>query len=78
VPGQPIQVGPFIGGLNTFSDDTSIADNELVLAENWDLDLDGSLVSRPPFADNGIALRSRRPATSACSATTTPRTAPRT
>lgn len=54
MPGQPIQVGPFIGGLNTFSDATAIADNELVTCQNFDLDLDGSLVSRPPFADYAI------------------------
>lgn len=51
MPGQSIPVGPFIGGLNTFSDPTSIADNELVVCENFELDLDGSLKSRPPFVD---------------------------
>jgi hypothetical protein len=51
MPGAPIQVGPFIGGLNTFSDATAIADNELVVCENFELDLDGSLKSRPPIED---------------------------
>jgi len=51
MPGAPIQVGPFIGGLNTFSDATAIADNELTVCENFELDLDGSLKSRPPIED---------------------------
>jgi len=51
MPGQAIQVGPFIGGLNTFSDPSAIADNELAVCENFELDLDGSLKSRPPFVD---------------------------
>jgi hypothetical protein len=54
MPGAAIQVGPFIGGLNTFSDATAIADNELVVCENFELDLDGSLKSRPPIEDLGI------------------------
>lgn len=56
MPGQPIQVGPFIGGLNTFSDDTSIADTELTRCENMELDLDGSLKSRPAFRDPGVTF----------------------
>lgn len=51
MPGAPIQVGPFVGGLNTFSDATAIADNELTVCENFELDLDGSLKSRPPIED---------------------------
>jgi hypothetical protein len=54
MPGAPIQVGPFVGGLNTFSDATAIADNELVVCENFELDLDGSLKSRPPIEDLGV------------------------
>lgn len=53
MPGQAIQVGPFLGGLNTFSDGTAIADNELSVCENFELDIDGSLKSRPPFVDVG-------------------------
>lgn len=56
MPGQSIQVGPFIGGLNTFSDDTSIADNELTICNNMELDLDGSLKSRPPFRNLGASF----------------------
>ena len=47
--GEPVQIGPFIGGLNTFSDPTAVGDNQLVVCENFELDLDGSLMSRPPF-----------------------------
>ena len=56
MPGESIQVGPFVGGLNTFSDPTAIADNELVVANNFELDLDGSLKSRPPIIDRGITF----------------------
>jgi hypothetical protein len=44
-----VQIGPFNGGLNTYSDPTAVLDSELVMAENLELDLDGSLVQRPPF-----------------------------
>jgi len=54
MPGTSIQVGPFVGGLNTFSDPTAIADNELTVCNNFELDLDGSLKSRPPIQDLGI------------------------
>lgn len=54
MPGQLIPIGPFLGGLNTFSDPASIADNELALAENVELDLDGSVKSRPPFVDQTV------------------------
>jgi hypothetical protein len=56
MPGQAIQVGPFVGGLNTFSDPSAIADNELVVCENFEIDLDGSLKSRPPIEDTGISF----------------------
>lgn len=54
MPGQSIQVGPFLGGLNSYSDETAVADNELVICENFELDLDGSLMSRPPIAYRNI------------------------
>lgn len=54
--GQLVLVGPFVGGLNTFSDPSAVADNELVAAQNVELDLDGSLKSRPPFLDSGVNL----------------------
>lgn len=45
---EEINVGPFVGGLNTLSDQTSISDTELYQCINFELDQDGSLVSRPP------------------------------
>lgn len=56
MPGASIQVGPFVGGLNTFSDPSAIADNELSVCENFELDLDGSLKSRPPIQDLSISF----------------------
>lgn len=47
---KPITIG-FKGGLNTYSDETAIGDDQVVEALNVDQDLDGSLRSRPPFAD---------------------------
>lgn len=49
--GQPLRLGPFIGGLNTASDATAIADAELAVCENFELDIDGSLASRPPIKE---------------------------
>jgi hypothetical protein len=56
MPGQLVPVGPFIGGLNTFSDPAALADNELVECLNFELDLDGSLRSRPPIVDRGVSI----------------------
>jgi len=49
--GKALRVGPFIGGLNLGSDPTAIADAELVICKNYELDIDGSLISRPPFQE---------------------------
>jgi len=49
--GNNLRLGPFIGGLNLGSDPTAIADAELVTSTNLDLDIDGSLVSRPPLLE---------------------------
>lgn len=49
--GEPLRLGPFIGGLNTGSDPTAIADAELAVCKNFELDIDGSLVSRPPMVE---------------------------
>lgn len=48
MPGEPVRIGPFTGGMNTLSDPTSLADVELRDCLNMELDLDGSLLSRPP------------------------------
>lgn len=50
--GQPLRLGPFLGGLNTGSDPTAIADAELATCQNMELDIDGSLISRPPFKES--------------------------
>lgn len=47
--GQPLRLGPFTGGINTLSDTSAIADAELVDCNNYELDIDGSLICRPPF-----------------------------
>jgi hypothetical protein len=49
-PVQELQVGPFAGGINTFSDPAAIADDEMVDCVNFDINLDGSLKSRPPWS----------------------------
>ncbi len=49
--GQAVRLGPFIGGLNTASDPTAIADAELIICKNFELDIDGSLKSRPPYKE---------------------------
>lgn len=49
--GQALRLGPFTGALNTASDPTAIADAELVKLENFELDIDGSLISRTPIQE---------------------------
>lgn len=49
--GQALRLGPFVGGMNTASDATTVADSELVDAVNFELDIDGSLVGRPPIVE---------------------------
>lgn len=62
MPGEPIRLGPFVGGINQLSDPTALQDNELVDAVNLELDLDGSYIGRPAFFDranpaSGTGLR---------------------
>jgi hypothetical protein len=47
---KELRIGPFAGGINTYSDPAQIADDEMVDCVNFDLSLDGSLVSRPPWS----------------------------
>lgn len=49
MPASPVKIGPFTGGLNTISDPAAIGDTEVAFMQNFDVDLDGSLVSRPPI-----------------------------
>lgn len=53
MPREPLVIGPFAGGLNTYDDPTAVKDTELVECLNWDPGLEGSLRSRPPFRDLG-------------------------
>lgn len=53
---RALTLGPFNKGLNTFSDPSAVPDDGLVELLNMELDLDGSLVSRPPFHDTEIDM----------------------
>ena len=59
--GTLVKLGPFQGGINTLNDAASVADNELVDCINLEVDLDGSLVSRPPIdiPSPGVTFDSR-------------------
>ncbi len=45
--GEALRLGPFTGGLNLASDPSAVADTEVVECVNFELDIDGSLVTRP-------------------------------
>ncbi len=47
MPIETLRLGPFNGGLNTGSDPVLVQDTELIECLNFELDIDGSLVSRP-------------------------------
>lgn len=51
MPASPVAIGPFVGGLNTYSDVTAVDDLEVIDLINFEIDLDGSLVSRPPIVE---------------------------
>lgn len=53
---DPMVIGPFSGGLNNFDDPTSVKDSEVVDVRNFDVGLDGSLVSRPPIVPGKFEL----------------------
>jgi hypothetical protein len=44
-----LKLGAFVGGLNNVSDPSSIDDKELSLVENFDYDVNGTLICRPPI-----------------------------
>lgn len=48
---DPLILGPFVGGLNTFDDPSAIKDTEVSVALNFDTGTDGSFHSRPPIGD---------------------------
>lgn len=45
--GQPVEIGPFLGGWNNRDELATIADDELSIVENFEIASDGTLVSRP-------------------------------
>lgn len=47
MPIETLRLGPFTGGLNIGSDPVLVQDQELIECLNLELDVDGSLVSRP-------------------------------
>ncbi len=47
MPGAPVPLGPFTGGMANVAEQATIDDDQVALLENYELDLDGSLVSRP-------------------------------
>lgn len=49
MPGNSTVLGPFSGGINTVSDEGSTSPNEVVDCVNFDIKLDGYMVSRPPI-----------------------------
>ena len=56
MPGSPIKIGPFTNGLNTLGEPTTVADTECIELLNMDLDLDGSLVNRPPVTSTAMGF----------------------
>jgi hypothetical protein len=57
MPGKPIKIGPFVGGLNNISTAGESKDNEVVEMVNYEVGLDTALASRPPIeVVNGTAL----------------------
>lgn len=54
--GDKVGLGPFVGGLNTQADPSAVADNDLVICDNFEPDLDGSLKSRPPIVSNNTDM----------------------
>lgn len=46
---RELKIGPYAGGINLYSDVSAIADDEMRDCVNFDIDLDGSLKSRPPW-----------------------------
>lgn len=49
MPGSSVPLGPFTGGLNLVDDPKLLADNELAVCQNFDVNPDGQLVVRSPL-----------------------------
>lgn len=53
-PSKVYTLGPFIGGVNNISEISNIADNEMINCQNFNIDIDGTLVSRGPITLEGL------------------------
>lgn len=51
---EALRIGPFPDGLNTAVDQSAIADTELAECDNFEVDLDGTLVGRPAIEEADI------------------------
>ena len=49
MPGTPVSIGPFFGGMNDRNDPSTIEDVQCAYLYNFDIDVDGSIISRPSF-----------------------------
>lgn len=49
-PSKVYTLGPYIGGINNISEISNIADNEMIDCQNFNIDIDGTLVSRGPIS----------------------------
>lgn len=54
--GQLVGSGPYVGGLNTYADPSGVADDELVVCDNFEVALDGALTSRPPYVERNVSM----------------------
>ncbi len=50
----PAILSPFKGGLNNVGEGATIADDEVAVLQNFDIDTDGTLVNRPPIENTGV------------------------
>ena len=60
---RTVQIGPFAKGMNNFSDPSALPDDAAADILNMELDLDGSLVSRPPFTATTVVMGGGSPVT---------------
>ena len=49
MPGTPVSIGPFFGGMNDTNDPSTIEDEQCAMLFNFDIDTDGSIITRPSF-----------------------------
>lgn len=51
----PVELGPFLGGLNNRDEIGTIADDEVAILDNFEMDADGSFVSRPAIVAEEVS-----------------------